>query len=77
MRLKHSISLFTLLLMANVTNTSNSEVIENIIVSAAKEEQNLEDVISAAVILNEKDILESGLRSVSYTHLTLPTKRIV
>ena len=65
MRLKHSISLFTLLLMANVTNTSNSEVIENIIVSAAKEEQNLEDVISAAVILNEKDILESGLRSVS------------
>ncbi len=51
--------------VANSIGAIESELIENIIVSASKDQQKLEDVITPAIIISEREIAESGLRSVS------------
>ena len=54
-----------LLSFINSANAQETTTIENIIVSASKDEQRLEDVISPAIIINESEIVESGFRSLS------------
>ncbi|MDC0222752.1 TonB-dependent receptor [Gammaproteobacteria bacterium] len=54
-----------LLSFINSANAQETPAIENIIVSASKDEQRLEDVISPAIIINEREIVESGFRSLS------------
>ena len=46
-------------------DAQENEAIENIIVSASKNEQKLKDVITPALVINESEIAESGFRSVS------------
>ena len=87
MRSKCLVILVLGLSFVNQMDAKENEAIENIIVSASKNEQKLEDVITSALVINESEIAESGFRSVSdllhslgavsYTHLTLPTNREV
>ena len=65
MRSKYFFISVLLLSFINPTNAQETSTIENIIVSASKDEQKLEDVISSAIIINESEIVESGFRSVS------------
>ena len=65
MRSKYFFISVLLLYFINPTNAQETSTIENIIVSASKDEQKLEDVISSAIIINESEIVESGFRSVS------------
>jgi len=65
MRSKYFFISVLLLSFINLTNAQETSTIENIIVSASKDEQKLEDVISSAIIINESEIVESGFRSVS------------
>ena len=40
--------------------------------------EKINDIINSEVTMSEEnDSLESSIKAVSYTHLTLPTKRIV
>ena len=65
MRSKYFFISLLLLSFINSANTQETTTIENIIVSASKDEQRLEDVISSAIIINESEIVESGFRSLS------------
>ena len=65
MRSKYFFISLLLLSFINSANAQESTMIENIIVSASKDEQRLEDVISPAIIINESEIVESGFRSLS------------
>ena len=65
MRSKYFFISLLLLSFINSANTQETTTIENIIVSASKDEQRLEDVISPAIIINESEIVESGFRSLS------------
>ena len=49
----------------NQIDAQENEAIENIIVSASKNEQKLKDVITPALVINESEIAQSGFRSVS------------
>ena len=65
MRSKYFFISVLLLSFLSSPNAQETTTIENIIVSAAKDEQRLEDVISPAIIINESEIVESGFRSLS------------
>ena len=65
MRSKYFFISVLLLSFINSANAQETTTIENIIVSASKDEQRLEDVISPAIIINESEIVESGFRSLS------------
>ena len=65
MRSKYFFISVLLLSFINSANAQETPAIENIIVSASKDEQRLEDVISPAIIINESEIVESGFRSLS------------
>ena len=65
MRSKYIIVLALFSVFQNTIDAQENETIENIIVSASKDEQRLEDVISPAIIINESEIVESGFRSLS------------
>ena len=65
MRSKYFFISVLLLSFINSANAQEATMIENIIVSASKDEQRLEDVISPAIIINESEIVESGFRSLS------------
>ena len=65
MRSKYFFISVLLLSFISSPNAQETTAIENIIVSASKDEQRLEDVISPAVIINESEIVESGFRSLS------------
>ena len=65
MRSKYFFISVLLLSFINSANAQETTAIENIIVSASKDEQRLENVISPAIIINESEIVESGLRSLS------------
>ena len=65
MRSKYFFISALLLSFINSPNAQETTTIENIIVSASKDEQRLEDVISPAIIINESEIVESGFRSLS------------
>ena len=64
MRSKY-IVIFVGFIFVNQIDAQENEAIENIIVSASKNEQKLEDVISPALVINENEIAVSGFRSVS------------
>ena len=65
MRSKYFFISVLLLSFISSPNAQETTAIENIIVSASKDEQRLEDVISPAIIINESEIVESGFRSLS------------
>ena len=65
MRSRHFFISVLLLSFISSPNAQETTAIENIIVSASKDEQRLEDVISPAIIINESEIVESGFRSLS------------
>ena len=65
MRSKYFFIPVLLLSFISSPNAQETTTIENIIVSASKDEQRLEDVISPAIIINESEIVESGFRSLS------------
>ena len=65
MRSKYFFISVLLLSFISSANAQETTTIENIIVSASKDEQRLEDVISPAIIINESEIVESGFRSLS------------
>ena len=65
MRSKYFFIFVLLLSFISSPNAQETTAIENIIVSASKDEQRLEDVISPAIIINESEIVESGFRSLS------------
>ena len=65
MRKKYFFIFVLLLSFINSTIAQENTTIENIIVSASKDGQKLEDVIASAIIINESEIVESGFRSVS------------
>ena len=65
MRSKYIVIFVMGLSFVNQIDAQENEAIENIIVSASKNEQKLEDVISPALVINENEIAESGFRSVS------------
>ena len=65
MRSKYFFISVLLLSFISSPNAQETTTIENIIVSASKDEQRLEDVISPAIIINESEIVESGFRSLS------------
>ena len=65
MRSKYFFISVLLLSFISSPNAKETTTIENIIVSASKDEQRLEDVISPAIIINESEIVESGFRSLS------------
>ena len=59
------------LLCGNVAAQDNKLVFEEVMVTAEKRSESLQDISQAITALSDSDI------AVSYTHLTLPTKRIV
>ena len=65
MRSKYFFIFVLLLSFINSTIAQENTTIENIIVSASKDGQKLEDVIASAIIINESEIVESGFRSLS------------
>ena len=65
MRSKYLVIFVLGLSVVNQIDAQENEAIENIIVSASKNEQKLEDVITSALVINESEIAESGFRSVS------------
>ena len=65
MRSKYIIVLALFSVFQNTIDAQENETIENIIVSASKNEQKLEDVITPAILITESEIAESGFRSVS------------
>ena len=65
MRSKYFFISVLLLSFISSPNAQENTTIENIIVSASRDEQRLEDVISPAIIINESEIVESGFRSLS------------
>jgi vitamin B12 transporter len=65
MRSKYFFIFVMLLSFINSTIAQENTTIENIIVSASKDGQKLEDVIASAIIINESEIVESGFRSLS------------
>ena len=74
----------TIVAAGAVLATSNiSAQIEEIVVTSRKKEETLQDVPLQVQTLTEESLEASGINtfedylSVSYTHLTLPTKRIV
>ena len=65
MRSKYLVIFVIGLSFVSQIDAQENEAIENIIVSASKNEQKLKDVISPALVINESEIAQSGFRSVS------------
>ena len=59
--------------VSNTNNVNAQDSVEEVIVTASKKEQNIQDVAMSVQAISSSELEAKNIKTVSYTHLTLPT----